>query len=264
MLKTAMTGLRLPMALFADHFPSSFSVRMVSTTIIITPCLQGRSIFALRLIARLCAAEPVADLFSFAAEVVAVSASGVLAPGPLFVANMLYGTRQGAQSGIRVAHGHAVIEIVVIAIIAAGFFSASAFISEHSNAISIVGGAAMLAFAGLQIFTIVKKKEQAFSASKKGPFAAGAALTALNPFFLAWWFTAGLKLVSDSAAFGPVTGVALLFGLHVWMDYAWLVLTAYLASQGTAILKSKYYRLLMVGLAAVLAYYGLQFMASGL
>jgi threonine/homoserine/homoserine lactone efflux protein len=234
---------------------------MVSTT---TPCLQGRSIFALRLIGRLFATEPVADLLSFAAEVVAVSASGVLVPGPLFVANMLYGTRQGARSGVRVAHGHALIEIVVIAVIAAGLFSASAFISENSRAIAIVGGAAMLAFAALQVFTIVKKKKQVFSASKKGPFAVGVALTALNPFFLAWWFTAGLKLVSDSSAFGPVAGVALLFGLHVWMDYAWLALTVYLASRGTAVLKSRYYRLLMVGLAAVLAYYGVQFMASGL
>lgn len=218
----------------------------------------------MRLIGRPSATVEVADLLSFVAEVVAVSASGVLAPGPLFVANMLYGTRQGAQSGVRVAHGHAVIEIVVIVVIAAGLFSASAFISENSGAIAIVGGAAMLAFAGLQVFTIFKKKEQAFSAGKKGPFAVGVALTALNPFFLAWWFTAGLKLVSDSAAFGPVAGVALLFGLHVWMDYAWLALTAYLASRGTTVLRSKYYRLLMMGLAAALAYYGVQFMASGL
>ena len=204
------------------------------------------------------------DLLSFAAEVVAVSASGVLAPGPLFVANMLYGSKQGTQSGVRAAHGHAAVEIIVIVAIAAGLFSASAFVSENSGAIAIVGGAAMLGFAVLQVFTIARKKEQAFAAGKKSPFAVGVALTALNPFFLAWWFTAGLKLVSDSAAFGPVAGVALLFGLHVWMDYAWLAGTAYLASRGTAVLQSKYYRLLMIGLAAALAYYGVQFLASGL
>jgi len=62
------------------------------------------------------------DVLAFGAEVVAVSASGVLAPGPLFVANMLNGTRRGTMSGIRVAHGHAVVEIAVIAAIAAGLF----------------------------------------------------------------------------------------------------------------------------------------------
>lgn len=204
------------------------------------------------------------ELTEFAAEVVAVSASGVLAPGPLFVANMLYGSRQGAMSGIRVAHGHALVEIAVIAAIAAGLFSASAFISENARAIALVGGVAILGFAGLQVFAVARKKEQTLIAGKKGPFAAGVLLTAFNPFFLLWWLTVGLKLVSDSAEFGAVAGVALLFALHVWMDYAWLAATAYLASRGGSVLQSKYYRLLMYGLAAVLAYYGVQFLASAL
>jgi len=78
---------------------------------------------------------------------------------------------------------------------------------------------------------------------RRRPFAAGAALTAFNPFFLAWWLTVGLKLISDSAAsFGPISGAAVLFGLHVWMDYAWLAATAYIASKGSSsILGSKYY-----------------------
>ncbi|MGI0021011.1 MAG: LysE family transporter [Nitrososphaera sp.] len=204
------------------------------------------------------------ELAEFAAEVVAVSASGVLAPGPLFVANMLYGAKQGAMSGVRVAHGHALIEIALIAAIAAGLFSASAFVSENARAVTLVGGVAILGFAGIQVFAVARKKEQSFIAGKKGPLAVGAALTALNPFFLAWWLTVGLKLVSDSAAFGGVAGVALLFALHVWMDYAWLAATAYLASRGSSVLQSKYYRLLMYGLAAALAYYGVQFLVSAL
>ncbi len=209
-------------------------------------------------------AKVAVELAEFAAEVIAVSASGVLAPGPLFVANMLYGAKQGTMSGVRMAHGHAIVEIAVIAAIASGLFSASAFVSENAKAIALVGGVAILGFAGLQVFAVARKKEQTFIAGKKRPFAVGVGLTALNPFFLAWWLTVGLKLVSDSAAFGAVAGVALLFALHVWMDYAWLAATAYLASRGGSVLQSKYYRLLMYGLAAVLAYYGVQFLASAL
>lgn len=67
------------------------------------------------------------DVLGFGLEVVAVSASGVLAPGPLFVANVMYGSRHDAVSGVNAAHGHAVVEIAVISAIAAGLFSAPAF-----------------------------------------------------------------------------------------------------------------------------------------
>ena len=42
----------------------------------------------------------------FAAEVVLVSASGVLSPGPLFFANIIYGGKMGITAGIKIAYGH--------------------------------------------------------------------------------------------------------------------------------------------------------------
>lgn len=92
----------------------------------------------------------------------------------------------------------------------------------------------------------------------------GIALSALNPFFIIWWLTVELKLVSDSASFGVAAGVALLFALHVWMDYAWLAATAYLASRGSSAIKSRYYKILMLILSGVLVYYGVQFLIAGI
>lgn len=204
------------------------------------------------------------DSLAFGAEVVAVSASGVLAPGPLFVANMLYGTRTGAVSGIKIAHGHAVVEIVVIAAIAAGMFSAPEFLDQYASPIAVLGGVAVLGFAALQVHSVLKKRAHEQMARSRTPFAVGVALTALNPFFIIWWLTAGLKLVVDSSAFGPVAGVAFLFGLHIWMDYAWLAATAYLASKGISVIGSKYYKIMILGLTGALVYYGAQFLASGL
>ncbi len=203
------------------------------------------------------------EIPAFAAQVVAVSASGVLAPGPLFVANMLCGTRRGAMSGIKVAHGHAVVEIALITAISAGLFSVPAFLDQYSGPIAVLGGIAVLGFAALQVYSL-KKKTQEHSAQNRAPFAVGVALTALNPFFIIWWLTVGIKLVADSSAFGPVAGVGLLFGLHVWMDYAWLGATAYLASKGSSVIGSRYYKIMMLALAGVLVYYGVQFLASGL
>ncbi len=203
------------------------------------------------------------EVLDFGVEVVAISASGVLAPGPLFVTNMLYGTRGSAASGVKMAHGHAVIEVCVVAALAASLFSAASLISGYSNVIALVGGAAILGFAALQVAGAIKNKEPEPSRKQRhGPFVAGMLMTGLNPFFLIWWSTVGLKLVSDSAYFGLAAGVMMLFFMHVWMDYAWLGTTAYLASRGRQILKSRYYRMLVLGLVSFLVYYGVQFILS--
>lgn len=206
------------------------------------------------------------DVLRFGLEVVAISASGVLAPGPLFVANVMYGSRHGATSGVKAAHGHAMVEIAVISAIAAGLFSAPAFLPGYAGAIAVVGGTAILGFAVLQVAGIAKSKEgdQPALARGRSPFVLGVVLSALNPFFILWWLTVGLKLISDSASFGLAAGVVLLFALHVWMDYAWLAATAYLASRGSSVIKSRYYKILMLALSCALLYYGVQFLIAGI
>lgn len=205
------------------------------------------------------------DLLDFGVEVIAVSASGVLAPGPLFFTNMLYGTKQGARAGLKMAYGHTAVELPLIIMLAAGLFTFAAA-SQYAGVIGLVGGVGILGFAGLQIANVVRKKSQTAPAiaGSKGPFVAGIALSALNPFFLLWWFTVGLKLVADSATFGLAAGIVVLFGLHIWMDYAWLAGTAYLASKGSSVITSKYYPLLLVGLSAILAYYGIAFIVQSI
>ena len=192
------------------------------------------------------------SVLDFGIEVIVLSASGVLAPGPLFFANLVYGIRLDKWSGIKVASGHMVVELPIIIMLAAGLSTFDAAI-EYAVVIGMIGGIAILAF--------IKKPahDTTHIAGSKGPFVVGIALSALNPFFLLWWFTAGLKLIADSAAFGITTGVTILFALHIWMDYAWLASTAYLASKGAFLLESKYYRFLLLGLAAVLMYYGISF-----
>lgn len=200
-------------------------------------------------------------MLEFGVEVIAVSASGVLAPGPLLFTNMLYGTRQGARAGLKVAYGHTVVELPLIILLAAGLLTSTAA-TQYAGTIGLVGGLGILGFAGLQIACVIRKKGAPTApamAGNKSPFAAGIALSALNPFFLVWWFTIGLKLVADSTTFGLGAGIAILFALHIWMDYAWLATTAYVASKGSSVLKSKYYPILLIGLAAVLVYYGILF-----
>jgi threonine/homoserine/homoserine lactone efflux protein len=205
------------------------------------------------------------NVLDFGIEVITLSASGVLAPGPLFFANLVYGARHDKWSGIKVAYGHTVVELPLIIILAAGLFTFDAA-KKNAGILGLIGGIAILAFAGLQIASIIKEKrgyQAPHIGDTKGPFIVGVALSALNPFFLLWWFTVGLKLIADSAAFGVGSGVVILFALHIWMDYLWLAGTAYFASKGAFFLKSKYYRALLLGLAVVLIYYGISFVSEG-
>jgi threonine/homoserine/homoserine lactone efflux protein len=204
------------------------------------------------------------NVIDFGIEVIALSASGVLAPGPLFFANLAYGTGHDKWSGIKVAFGHTAVELPLIIILAAGLFTFDAA-KKYTSVVGLIGGISILAFAGLQIANIIKEKRgrgRHNIASSKGPFIVGIAFSVLNPFFILWWFTVGLKLIADSAAFGVTTGVAVLFALHIWMDYAWLASTAYLASKGAFVLKSRYYPILLLGLTMVLMYYGVSFVSQ--
>src|SRR2546427_9919423 len=94
------------------------------------------------------------SVLDFGVEVIAISASGVLAPGPLFFTNLLYGTRQGARPGIKVAYGHTVVELALIIMLAAGLFASTAT-NQDPVAIGLAGGIGILGFACLEIASVV-------------------------------------------------------------------------------------------------------------
>lgn len=212
------------------------------------------------------------DLLGFGAQVVFTSASGVISPGPLFFANLVYGSKQGIYSGIKMAHGHAIVELPLIIILASGLITFSSITTTNlvSKLISLSGGIVILVFSAVQIEALLKKKKGEkkiyFNThNKKDPLIIGSILSALNPFFILWWLTAGLKLISDSLElYGFAMGIVVVFSFHIWMDYGWLAVTAHLISRGTLIFRSKYYPILLLALNAALIYYGIYFIVTGL
>ena len=85
----------------------------------------------------------------FAGEVILVSASGVLSPGPLFLTNIIYGSKQGVTAGIKIAFGHTIVEFPLVIALALGLFTFSHVFANNENLkiISIVGGIAIVVFA---------------------------------------------------------------------------------------------------------------------
>ena len=201
------------------------------------------------------------QIFEFAILVIAVSASGVMAPGPLFATNMMYGLKQGTKAGIKIAIGHTIVELPLIILLGIGVFSLELF-PEFRTIISIFGAITLFGFAIIQIKKIFNKKDQIHSNSKHSPLIAGIGLTALNPFFIIWWLTIGLKLISDATLIWAFSGIFILFLFHIWMDFSWLGFTAFLASKSSKILSNRNYKIIMIILSTVLIYYGITFLVD--
>jgi len=207
------------------------------------------------------------DLFTFIATVVVVTASGALAPGPLFFTNITHGAKSGAKSGLIFSVGHTIVEFSLVMVLAFGLLTVA-----HEPMIKLIagvtGGVALLVFGVLQIrgsFTLKSGAEQRESKSgtaSRNPLLLGLLFTGLNPYFILWWLFAGLPLIQEALAFASLGGVVLMYVAHIWMDYAWLTATAHLAKKGINLIGTKGYRILIIVFGVALIFFGLYFLAS--
>src|SRR5919202_1225214 len=234
------------------------------------------------------------DILLFAGEVIVLCTSGVLSPGPLFLANLIYGSNQGYYAGIKIANGHMTAELLLIILLSSSLFGFSFFTAGPAalRIVGMIGGIAIILFAMAQILNITKKAGYGADLINKnknnnqdigygssyfflldkigrkanlGPLMVGMIFTAMNPFFVIWWLTVGIKLISDSIyLFGIVEGVFLLFLFHIWMDYAWLAVAAYLFSKGWSIVKMRSYHLFMICINIILVSYGFYFLVTNI
>ena len=199
------------------------------------------------------------QIIEFAILVIIISASGVMSPGPLFAANITYGLREGVKSGIKIAIGHSIVELPLVILLGIGVFSLEIF-PEFRTIISIFGAITLFVFAGIQIKTILKKNENISVKPKQGPIVTGILLSALNPFFIVWWLTIGFKLISDAMLIWAFAGILIVFVFHIWMDFAWLGITAFLASKSRRIISNRNYKIMILVLSLTLIYFGITFL----
>ena len=205
------------------------------------------------------------DPITFLVEVVTISASGALAPGPLTAAAIEEGLRgEGWRSGFMMALGHSVVEFPLILAMTFGFarfLETTAF----KTFAGVAGGIVLLVLGTLQLKSAKTASlgDKSFNevAVKRGrSFWIGFSLTALNPFFIAWWLTIGTKLIYDSTEVAASAGPLLLFILHVWLDYAWLSSLAHASNSGRRLFGDRYYRAILFVLGIVLLFFGVKFL----
>lgn len=158
--------------------------------------------------------------------------------------------------------GHTLVELPLVMVIGLGI-SSLLNLPGFTTLVGLVGGLALIAFGILQLRDVTSNSfgmEPAEGTKlQKRSLMLGVGLTGLNPFFIVWWLTVGLGLVAQAVELGALLGVFIMYVSHVWMDYAWLTGTAFLSARGKTLLKARGYRLLLVGLALLLIYFGAGF-----
>jgi len=201
------------------------------------------------------------EALHFVATVVLITASGALAPGPLFFATVSHGVRSGVKSGLVFSIAHSLVEFTLVILLALGLLSISE-IPFVKFATGLTGGIVLLVFGVMQIVESLKpvtsetKKEEK---ALKRLLIIGLAFTALNPFFIVWWLTVGANLILISLEFGSLAGVVFMYVCHVWMDFAWLTSVSYFSKIGIDVVGLKWYKAVMAIFGAVLVYFGYTF-----
>jgi threonine/homoserine/homoserine lactone efflux protein len=201
------------------------------------------------------------EILGFVATIIIITASGALAPGPLFFATVSHGAKHGAKSGLIFSIAHTVVEFSLIMLFALGLLTIA---SEPivKIVIGVVGGIVLIAFGAVQIRKMIILNTEDLKKPKSSYrhlFFIGIAFTGLNPYFILWWLTVGAKLIVIALEFAALLGVVIMFICHVWMDYVWLTGVAYFAKRGTSVIGLKWYKLLMIIFGAILIYFGASF-----
>ncbi|HML03328.1 MAG TPA: LysE family transporter [Candidatus Bathyarchaeia archaeon] len=205
-------------------------------------------------------------MFAFTVTVVFVTASGALAPGPTFFANITEGAKSGAKSGLAFSVGHTILEFTLVMLLAVTLRTVSNQ-SLIKLIVGVAGGAALLGFGFFQIrqgATLKQGVQKKENIPSRNPLLLGLIFTGLNPYFIIWWLTAGMPLIENALAIASFAGVFIMYASRVWMDYTWLTSTAYLAKRGTYLTGRKGYKMFMITFGLILVFFGLYFLLAAL
>ena len=196
--------------------------------------------------------------------VVSLSASGVLSPGPLFFITVENALRSGGRSGWVVALGHMSFELPLVLGLAYGVWG---FLANRLArfAIGLSGAAAIIIFGVLQAHSSYRGLMRAddLRTGNRGfelgagswffrSFLVGLTFTGLNPYFLIWWFTIGLSLITYALEMASILGVLIMYLFHIWMDYAFLGAVSHLTATGGKALKTRHLHMISLALSIML------------
>lgn len=196
-------------------------------------------------------------LFLF--QVIGISLSGVMAPGPVTAAAIAMGARN-RYAGALIAVGHGIIEFPLIILITLGMGK----ILESTRTriiIGLAGGVFLLIMAVQMLISLRTGSSEEGKVRKERPVLAGLAFSAGNPYFLVWWATVGINLAIGARQLG-VWAFGLFAVVHWLCDFVWLQVLSWGSFKGTKLLGRRSQRIVLMICAAALFFFGLFFIYS--
>ena len=196
------------------------------------------------------------SLLFFLIEVVVISLSGVMAPGPVTAAAIGMGTRS-RYAGALIAVGHGVVEfpLMILIVLGAGRILK---LPTAQIVIGLAGGAFLLIMAIQMLKSLRSAEKQQVTVTKSAPVLAGIILSAGNPYFLLWWATIGLALATAATGIGIWAFV--LFAIVHWLcDLVWLSALSWASFKGSVLLGPRGMRIVLMICSAALFVFGLFF-----
>ena len=195
-------------------------------------------------------------LLLFLIQVVVISLSGVMAPGPVTAAVIATGARS-RYAGALIALGHGVVEFPLIVLIVLGP-GRILKLPAAQIVVGLAGGTFLLIMAIQMAHSLRSTQEPEAKFAGGAPFLTGIMLSATNPYFLLWWAIIGLGLATTAANLGIWAFV--LFAIVHWLcDFVWLSALSWASFKGSVLLGPRLRRIVLLICALAMFVFGLCF-----
>ncbi|MFH1719280.1 MAG: LysE family transporter [Planctomycetota bacterium] len=196
------------------------------------------------------------SLLLFLAQVLIISCSGAMQPGPVTATVITMGARN-RYAGTLLAIGHGIVEFPLMVVIVLGvgrYFQ----MPKVQIAIGLAGGVFLILMGVQSLLSLRAEQEVESKSLDSRPILAGIVLSAGNPYFLLWWATVGLALATRASAWGIWAFV--LFALAHWsVDLVWLQALSWASFKGSVLLGPRGRRIVLTVCSAALLVFGLLF-----
>ena len=203
----------------------------------------------------------IVSLLLFLIQVIIISLSGVMAPGPVTTAAIAMGARS-RYAGPLIAIGHGVVEFPLMVLIVLGMDTMLKSTTTQI-VIGLAGGTFLLIMAIQMLRSLRDTPNPHANVTKSGPVIAGIVLSGGNPYFLVWWATIGLTLAMTAKGLGIWAFV--LFAIIHWLcDLVWLGALSWASFKGSMLLGPRVQRTVLLICSLALFAFGLFFIYNAI
>jgi threonine/homoserine/homoserine lactone efflux protein len=196
-------------------------------------------------------------LLLFLSNVLVISLTGALAPGPVTAAAIGMGA-SNRWAGLFMALGHGIVEfpLMLLLLLGVGRLLKRPWLSIL---IGLAGGG-FLVFLAVGMFQgLGGSGVEPGQPTGSSPLAAGILLSAGNPYFLVWWATVGLTLITTARSTFGLWAFGLMALVHWSCDLVWLTVLSWASFEGSVLFGPTGQRVVLGVCAAAMLGFGLYF-----